>query len=209
VFIGKDPIVHGTLEISGWRELLETHDFWVNDPAYQTKFDLLHQGVIFYGLVANNQIGLIPEYAKKSPAFDFYPTPPELFNDLRTTPLLSEIATVHQHLFGDGEISKIGLYAFAPGGLVGYHVDGVVRLQGDTLDLSSEHEWTAALHIQSTHRTILPIKLGASSKFKLLGDTVDLREGELLEFSNTLPHAFFNSETEHTVLLVTTYKPQH
>jgi hypothetical protein len=99
----------------------------------------------------------------------------------------------------------MGLYVIRAGGTLGFHVDGPIFLRGARADLSQEPIQRGLIEMHASHRTILPLRFNPSDDFWLCGYRAPLKRGELFEFSNVLPHAYFNRGSEHAVLLVTTY----
>lgn len=195
------------LDESRWLEVLHEHDFWRDSPVYQEQYDDAHKALAFFTLAGNGRLGLSAGHGEDSPDFDHASVPKAVLEDERLQVLVSGWAQAHSRQYGPGFVAKMGLYAFAPGGHAGYHVDGIVRLAGDPYDLSTQREWDAATHIQSSHRTVMPLLLGEGAEFLIVGRAVRMTPGLWFEFSNTLPHAFFNHSDRHSILLVTTYRP--
>lgn len=195
------------LDEGPWLKVLREHDFWRDSPAYQARYDDAHKALAFFTLASNGSFGQDAEYGAGSPDFDHAHVPDTFLSDTRLQSMVRDWADAHSRLYGPGHVAKMGLYTFAPGGQAGYHVDGVVRLEGDSYDLSTQSEWDAAVHIQSSHRTVMPLMLGQGAEFLIVGKSIRITPGLWFEFSNTLPHAFFNRSDQHSMLLVTTYKP--
>jgi hypothetical protein len=99
----------------------------------------------------------------------------------------------------------MGIYVVHPGGTLGYHIDGPVVLDGETADFSSERVQNLVIATHASHRTVLPLHFNDDDGFMVCGYRVPMRRGQLFEFSNALPHAYFNRGSGHAALLVTTY----
>jgi len=98
----------------------------------------------------------------------------------------------------------MGLYVIHVGGTLRLHVDGLVFLRGERVDLSSE--WGPARPVGGAgHRTILPLLQRGRYPSCAAAYKAPLRRGKLFESNNILPHAYFNRGPAHAVLLITTY----
>jgi hypothetical protein len=207
MFIGRLAKLIDYIDESEWIAALNKHQFWVDSPEYADEYDANHKALAFFLLMNAGRIGHAAAYNDNGPKFDHTACPSEFLADPAVLSLVAECAKRHAVVYGPGFIAKMGLYTFAPGGQAGYHVDGIVRLAGDHYDVSTQREWDAAVHIQSSHRTVMPLMLGDGAEFLIVGKSIRITPGLWFEFSNTLPHAFFNRSDQHSMLLVTTYKP--
>jgi hypothetical protein len=186
---------------SGWQQLLDGHHFWQSPGA---RVDDEHQDIAFHILLSEGQ--LARELAGGSPVeFDAVPVPPGFFAQPAAVNAITRWRDMHASNYGAGVVTKMGLYVIRTGGTLGFHVDGPVFLKGQRADLADPQLQRGILEVQASHRTILPLRFNPEDRFVVCGRRVPLLRGELFEFSNVLPHAYFNRGAEHAVLLVTTY----
>jgi hypothetical protein len=184
-----------------WQALLAGHGFW---QAPGARVDDEHQDIAFHILCSEGEPARALEGG--SPAeFDAVPIPPVFFDDPAAVQAIARWTAMHAANYGSGVLTKMGLYVVRAGGTLGFHVDGPVFLKGERADLSQAHLQRGILEVQASHRTILPLRFNEDDRFIVCGCRVPLARGELFEFSNVLPHAYFNCGPEHAVLLVTTY----
>jgi hypothetical protein len=184
-----------------WQELLHRHVFWYGAGV---RLDADHQDIAFHILMHEGE--LARSLAKTGEfEFDAVRIPAQAFDDPQLCALVEGWAQMHAGNYGPGVTTKMGLYVIDPGGTLGYHVDGPVFLHGMRADLSAEPVQRGLLEAHASHRTIMPLRFNEGDRFMLCGYRAPLRRGELFEFSNVLPHAYFNRGTQHAVLLVTTY----
>ena len=185
-----------------WQQLLERHPFW---RAPGCRLDAEHQDIAFHILMKEGELAL--DLTASDSAFEFDAVP-ILDRVLRDDVLADQVRTwaaMHASNYGTGLTTKMGLYVIRSGGTLGYHVDGPVFLKGMRVDLSQEPLQRGLLEVQASHRTILPLRFNPEDSFMICGYRAPLARGELFEFNNVLPHAYFNRGKEHAVLLVTTY----
>jgi hypothetical protein len=189
---------------SGWQQLLERHDFWRRGA---TTLDEDHASVAFHilysaGKLASRANGA--ELASKH-EFDAVRVPEEVFADADLAWRAEDWAAMHGQNCGAGYTGKMGIYVIKAGGTLGYHVDGPVFLKGERVDLSGEEVQEGLVALHASRRTILPLRFNAEDEFLVCRRRVPLARGRLFEFSNVLPHAYFNRGPEDAALLVTTY----
>jgi len=188
---------------SAWQALLERHPFW---QAEGMKLDAEHQDVAFYILMHEGQLACSPSWHHPSPfEFDAVRIADEVLADADLAAQIEEWSQRHGAHFGTGLTVKMGLYVIGPGGTLGFHVDGPVFLHGRRVDLSDPSIQRGLMEVQASRRTILPLRFNTQDEFRLCGYRAPLRKKELFEFSNVLPHAYFNRGSGHAVLLVTTW----
>lgn len=188
---------------SAWQALLERHSFW---QAEGTRLDAEHQDVAFHILMHEGQLARAQSWRSASPfEFDAVRISDEVLADPDLAALVEEWSQRHGAHFGAGLTVKMGLYVIRAGGTLGFHVDGPVFLNGMRVDLTDEPIQRGMMEAQASRRTVLPLRFNAQDDFRLCGYRAPLRKKELFEFSNVLPHAYFNRGDEHAVLLVTTW----
>lgn len=185
-----------------WQHLLERHAFW-RAPGFC--LDDEHQGLGFHILVHEGELarGLRPGSAAFE--FDAVAIPDEAFADSQLAGLTDQWSRMHGFNFGPGLTTKMGLYVIRAGGTLGFHVDGPVFLNGMRVDLGVAATQRGLIEVQASHRTVLPLRFNPEDEFMVCNLKAPLKRGELFEFNNVLPHAYFNRGREHAVLLVTTY----
>lgn len=185
-----------------WQRLLHRHPFWQSPGS---RIDAEHQDIAFHILMHDGELAdrLAPTDATFE--FDAVPIPPGAFQDEELAGQALLWADMHAGNYGPGLTTKMGLYVIRAGGTLGFHIDGPVFLKGMRADLSSEHLQRGLIEMQASHRTILPLRFNAQDSFMICNHRAALSRGELFEFNNVLPHAYFNRGEEHAVLLVTTY----
>jgi hypothetical protein len=187
-----------------WQSLLERHKFW---KAEGVRLDEEHQDIAFHILMHEGRLALPAEAQKSESGFEFdaVDIPADAFEDEILCDLTHQWANMHAQNFGAGLTVKMGLYVIRSRGTLGFHVDGPIFLKGQRVDLSAPHVQRGIIELQASRRTILPLRFNAEDNFMLCGYPAPLKAGELFEFSNVLPHAYFNRGEQHAVLLVTTY----
>ena len=185
-----------------WQRLLLRHGFW---KEFGFTLDADHQDIGFHILMHEGELARSMAKSDDSYEFDAVAIPPPVFDDDALCQQVDQWCAMHASNYGDGITTKMGLYVIRAGGTLGFHVDGPVFLQGARVDLSSEPIQRGLMEAQASHRTILPLRFNAQDDFMLCGYRAPLQRGELFEFNNVLPHAYFNRGSEHAVLLVTTY----
>lgn len=185
-----------------WQRVLQRHAFW---QAPGSSVDAEHQDIAFHILMHEGALAdhLAPSVAAFE--FDAVPIPPATFGDHELVEQVRGWSEMHAQNLGAGLTTKMGLYVIRAGGTLGFHVDGPVFLQGMRADLSAPHLQRALVEVHASHRTILPLRFNAQDRFMICGHRAPLARGELFEFNNVLPHAYFNRGQDHAVLLVTTY----
>ena len=184
-----------------WQTVLERHHFWSEAGIM---LDAEHQNIAFHILVHEGEMAR-SKNTNSSFEFDAVAIPPEVFDDSVLREQIDRWSAMHAANYGAGITTKMGLYVIRAGGTLGFHVDGPVFLRGARVDLSSETVQRGLMEAQASHRTILPLRFNPKDSFMLCSYRAPMRRGELFEFSNVLPHAYFNRGSEHAVLLVTTY----
>jgi hypothetical protein len=185
-----------------WQQLLECTSFW---QAPGARIDEEHQDIAFHILLHEDAVARDLSPAAAAAEFDAVPIPPSLFDDGTTVARIEEWAAMHSANYGAGVVTKMGLYVIRSGGTLGYHVDGPVFLKGARADLSNPVLQRGLVEVQASHRTVLALRFNEEDRFLVCGSRVPLVRGELFEFSNVLPHAYFNRGAQHAVLLVTTF----
>ena len=185
-----------------WQQLLDRHAFW---QAPGTRLDAEHQDIAFHILLHEGALAEEMQPADDGFEFDAVPIPRSAFADPALRELAARWADMHAGNYGAGLTTKMGLYVIRAGGTLGFHVDGPVFLKGMRADLSQQQLQRGLVEVHASHRTILPLRFNADDRFMVCGYRAPLARGELFEFSNVLPHAYFNRGSEHAVLLVTTY----
>jgi len=185
---------------SPWRELIAGHGFWRETASFErAQVDHAYFTLMKYNV-------MIHESSDANPLSKFGAAVPREFSDLaQTRHLCMQWAQVHTTLFGPGHLAKLGLFVFPPGSASHYHVDGNVFRAGQVVDLADPKEWDIIAFNQAARRTILPLQVNAEDEFLIMGRKIRITPGLFFEFSNGLPHAFFNRGNEHTVLLVSSY----
>jgi hypothetical protein len=188
------------LDESKWLGLLEEYSFWKSAaPFEQAKSNNLYFTLMKYNTMIHNCKDADPLSAFGARVPRKFSAHPEV------TRLCNLWSGYHTTLYGTGHVAKSGLFVFQPGGAAPYHVDGNVFRAGQAVDLEQEVEWRMIAFHQASRRTILPLLLNQEDEFLIMGSRVRMTPGLFFEFSNGLPHAFFNRGREHTVLLVTSY----
>lgn len=185
-----------------WQRLLQRHAFW---SAPGSRLDAEHQDIAFHILMHEGALATDLPAGKAAFEFDAVAVPPAAFEDEDMAVQVQRWAGMHAGNYGAGLVTKMGLYVIRAGGTLGFHVDGPVFLKGMRADLAQEHLQRGLVEVQASHRTILPLRFNAGDSFIICKHRAPLAPGELFEFSNVLPHAYFNRGSEHAVLLVTTY----
>lgn len=185
-----------------WQDLLDRHDFW---RAPGVRLDAEHDDIAFHILMHDG--ALADALTKQDAAFEFdaVPVPHAALRDSALVTLIRQWAAMHAGNYGPGLTTKMGLYVVRSGGTLGFHIDGPVFLKGARANLSDEPIQRGIVELHASHRTILPLRFNANDEFRICQFRAPLRRGELFEFNNVLPHAYFNRGREHAVLLVTTY----
>lgn len=186
---------------SAWQVLLDKLPFW---RAAGCTVDAEHVDIAFHILMAEGELA-----TRLAPAddleFDAVPIAPAVLRNPQVASQVEQWAAMHAANYGAGLTTKMGLYVIRSGGTLGFHVDGPVFLKGQRADLSQEHLQRGVVETQASHRTILPLRFNPADDFMICGFRAPLRRGELFEFNNVLPHAYFNRGPDAAVLLVTTY----
>jgi len=188
---------------SAWQTILERHPFWRSEGVC---LDAEHDDVAFHILMHQGQLARSAVMPDTSPfSFDAVRIADHVLADAPLVALVEQWSQRHAAHYSAGVTVKMGLYVIRAGGTLGFHVDGPVFLNGMRADLSDAAIQLGMIEAHASHRTILPLRFNAQDKFMLCAYRAPLRPGELFEFSNMLPHAYFNRGSEHAVLLVTTY----
>jgi len=185
-----------------WQRLLERHRSW---QSAGSRIDAEHEDIAFHILMHDGELAEGLAASKAGFEFDAVPIPPLAFQDQDLRDQVGRWSDMHVVNYGAGLTVKMGLYVIRAGGTLGFHVDGPVFLKGARADLSAEHLQRGLVEVHASHRTILPLRFNAQDSFMICSYRAPLARGELFEFSNVLPHAYFNRGTQHAVLLVTTY----
>lgn len=188
-----------------WLETLTGFTFHLTHESYATEYDTEHLGLAFFLLMRN---GLLATRFQAQDSFDALPIPGAYFQQERLHRLMRAWIEFHERYYGSGTVLKMGLYCFAPGGRCGYHVDGPVKLEGLSLPLTDPHTQNQVIQAHTSHRTIFPLQLNAEDEFWIGQHRIRTTPGLLFEFDNMLPHAFYNKGSQHTILLVTTYRAE-
>lgn len=190
------------VEDAPWQLLLGRTSFW---QAPGSTVDEEHQDIAFHILVHEDAMARDLPAAAAAAEFDAVPIPRTFFDDRAVVAQIEEWVGMHRRNYGAGVLTKMGLYVIRSGGTLGYHVDGPVFLKGARADLSKPVLQRGVVEVQASHRTVLALRFNPEDRFLVCGSPVPLVRGELFEFSNVLPHAYFNRGAQHAVLLVTTY----
>jgi hypothetical protein len=185
-----------------WQQLLARTTFWQAPGAH---IDDEHQDLAFHILWHEGELARALPPGAAGAEFDAVTIPPACFDLPGCAELVGQWAAMHAGNYGPGLVTKMGLYVIRAGGTLGFHVDGPVFLKGARADLADAQLQRGIMEVQASHRTILPLRFNGEDRFMVCGARVPLRRGELFEFSNVLPHAYFNRGDAHAVLLVTTY----
>jgi hypothetical protein len=185
-----------------WQALLRRHAFWSRQGV---RLDAEHHDIAFHILMTEGELADRLKPGTTETEFDAVPIPSGAFADPALARQAREWAAMHAVNYGAGTVTKMGLYVIRAGGTLGFHVDGPVFLKGARADLSAEHLQRGLMEVQASHRTVLPLRFNHDDSFMICGYRAPLARGELFEFGNVLPHAYFNRGPEHAVLLVTTY----
>ena len=185
-----------------WQQVLDRYRFWCFDGR---RVDDEHEDIAFHILMHEGELAeaLMPSHAAFG--FDAVPIPTAVFEDSLVSRRVQQWADMHAANYGAGVTIKMGLYVIRAGGTLGFHIDGPVFLKGQRADLSSTDLQRSLVEVQASHRTVLPLRFNAEDRFMICNFRAPLVRGELFEFSNVVPHAYFNRGKEHAVLLVTTY----
>jgi hypothetical protein len=191
------------IEDASWQRLLEAHPFW---QAPGSCLDEEHQDIAFHVLYQDGEIALPSGPVRTSEfEFDSVKVPVTALESPALSQEIHKWANLHANNLGSGQTIKMGWYVVRAGGTLGFHIDGPVFLRGVRADLSEWKIQRAMVETQASRRTVLPLRFNEEDSFMLCSYKAPLRRGELFEFSNVLPHAYFNRGSEHAVLLVTTY----
>lgn len=190
------------VEDEPWQAVLRRHTFW---QAPGARLDEEHQDIAFHILLHEGEVAAGLDPSEADFGFDAVPIPAAVFRDRDLVQQVENWAAMHAGNYGAGLTTKMGLYVIRAGGTLGFHSDGPVFLKGMRADLSKEHLQRGLVEVQASHRTILPLRFNPADSFMICNYHSPLARGELFEFSNVLPHAYFNRGSEHAVLLVTTY----
>ena len=190
---------------SVWQGILDRHGFWKR-PAPESVDDE-HVGAAFHILA---QSGKVARKAAGAPVsgkykFDAVQIPDKVLRHPAVRRTIDRWVALHEQNIGDGLALKLGIYVFHPGGHVGYHVDGPIFLKGMRANLSDPEIQKGIELLHASTRTVLPLRFNAQDEFLVCGNRVPLARGRLFEFSNVLPHAFYNRGSEPAALLVMTY----
>lgn len=185
-----------------WQSALARHSFW-SQPG--VLLDAEHQDIAFHILMHEGELARVMAKGTDAFEFDAVPIPSAAFEDQALCRLVDQWSAMHAANYGAGITTKMGLYVIRAGGTLGFHIDGPVFLRGQRVDLSSESVQRGLVEAQASHRTILPLRFNPEDDFMLCGFRAPLSRGELFEFNNVLPHAYFNRGDGDAVLLVTTY----
>lgn len=191
-----------SVDDGAWQALLDRHEFW-RRPGIRLDAD--HVDIAFHILWHEGELADRGDLPDGGLEFDAVQIPQEVFRDEDLQRLVCHWADMHAANYGSGLTTKMGLYVIRAGGTLGFHVDGPVFLNGARADLGAEHIQRGLIECQASHRTVLPLRFNDDDRFMLCNYPAPLKRGELFEFNNVLPHAYFNRGTEHAVLLVTTY----
>lgn len=188
-----------------WQSLLNRFGFWKSSPPESV--DDEHVGAAFHILM---QWGRLAAKARGNAAqsrykFDSVQVPDKALQRQEVRRAIRRWATLHEQNLGKGLTLKMGIYVFHAGGRVGYHVDGPIFLKGVRADLSDPRIQRGMEQLHASTRTVLPLRFNPADDFLVCGHRVPLERGKLFEFSNVLPHAFFNRGRSLSALLVTTY----
>ncbi len=186
----------------GWQRLLDRHRFWV---APGVRLDAEHEDIAFHILMHEGAVAVALKPSVSSHEFDAVQVPAEVFDDDEVRRGVVAWAAMHEGNYGAGVTTKMGLYLIRSGGTLGFHVDGPVFLRGQRADLSDEVVQRGMIEAHASRRTVLPLRFNPDDAFMLCGHRAPMQRGDLFEFSNMLPHAYFNRGPAHAVLLVTTY----
>lgn len=190
------------LDDAAWQELLGRHTFWRADGM---SLDAEHQDIAFHILMHEGKLARDLKSSSATFEFDAVPLPPQAFDDAGLVKVTQQWADMHARNYGSGLTTKMGLYVIRARGCLGFHVDGPVFLKGARADLSNETLQRALIEVNASHRTVLPLRFNDDDAFMICAHPVPMKAGRLFEFSNVLPHAYFNRGPDHAVLLVTTY----
>jgi hypothetical protein len=187
---------------SAWQAALGRHDFWLK-RGFTHGEDVVDAA--FHILMRNGDLSPGAEEEDGAEDFNAVPVSGKVFEDDAFAGLLRGWAAMHDENCGPGFTRKMGLHVVRPGGSVGYHVDGPVLLEGVRTDLSRRDLQQLIIATHASRRTLLALRMNDEDEFLVCGHRVPMRRGELMEFSNVLPHAYYNRGPEPTALLVTTY----
>ncbi|CAJ0817798.1 hypothetical protein LMG18101_03392 [Ralstonia flaminis] len=191
------------MDDSDWQRILERHTFWQNAGV---SLDEEHLDIAFHVLLEEGEIAREKSAkAQSDREFDAVAIPAAEFDDTELCRWIDAWSTMHAENYGPGITTKMGLYVIRAGGTLGFHVDGPVFLKGERADLSIPDIQRGIVELHASHRTIMPLRFNAEDSFMICDYKAPLQRGELFEFSNVLPHAYFNRGSDHAVLLVTTY----
>lgn len=190
------------MDDAAWQGVLGRHEFW---QAAGACLDAEHQDIAFHILMHEGDLARALDPMSAAFEFDAVPLPPDAFDDADLVKITHQWADMHARNYGSGITTKMGLYVIRAGGTLGFHIDGPVFLKGARADLSDEQLQRALIEVNASHRTVLPLCFNEEDAFMVCGHKVAMKRGQLFEFSNVLPHAYFNRGPAHAVLLVTTY----
>jgi hypothetical protein len=191
-----------SLDDKEWQSILGAHPFWRNTGF---SIDDEHKDLAFHILMHEGELADGRHGENVDFGFNAVPLAKTEFLDPNLRAQTWSWQEMHARNFGSGVLTKMGLYVIRAGGTLGFHVDGPVILKGMKTDLSQPKMQRAVLEMQASHRTIMPLRFNPDDQFMICDFRVPLQRGELFEFSNVVPHAYFNRGTEHAVMLVTTY----
>lgn len=184
-----------------WLEALGRHPFW---RGAGLTVDAEHRDLGFHILLHEGRLA-DPPPPHSGHAFDALPVPPAVLADPELRAILADWSVRHTDWYGPGVVQKLGWYVIGPGGVLGYHIDGPVFLRGARADLADPALQRGLVDAHAAHRTILPLAFNPADRFLICDWNLPLARRQLFEFSNMLPHAYFNHGREPAVLLVTTY----
>jgi hypothetical protein len=193
-----------TVDDSSWQALLDEHRFWERPGV---SLDEEHQDVAFHILMSEGALARDPGTGVKTSTveFDAVQVPDQAFGSAALVRHVTDWSNMHANNFGAGKTVKMGWYVIRAGGTLGFHIDGPVFLRGARVDLSDASVQRGLMEVQAARRTVLALRFNADDRFMVCSHRIGLRRGDLFEFSNVLPHAYFNKGPGHAVLLVTTY----
>jgi hypothetical protein len=187
-----------------WQGVLDRHDFWTRRPFTR---DAEHVDIAFHILVSGGKIASKKNGValRSSHEFDAVQVPEKVFADPAIAKLAAQWSKMHEGNCGDGHTLKMGIYVIHAQGTLGYHVDGPVFLKGERADLSHAGIQRGIISLHASRRTVLPLRFNRQDRFMVCQQRLPLARGSLFEFSNVLPHAYFNRGPQDAALLVTTY----
>jgi hypothetical protein len=192
------------VEDAAWQAVLDRHDFWTRRPFTR---DAEHVDIAFHILVSGGKLASKRNGValRSSHEFDAVQVPEKVFADPAIAKLATRWSKMHEQNCGDGHTLKMGIYVIHAKGTLGYHVDGPVFLKGQRADLSDVGIQRGIVSLHASRRTVLPLRFNRQDRFMVCQQRLPLAHGSLFEFSNVLPHAYFNRGPRDAALLVTTY----